>query len=198
MRLPIYLLLAYVLSSPTVDAPGSGSFASSRIILPNSATMLFPDTGGFTSIHMASSDFYDFSIKILHKYELFSWTEIWQFQSISCKRDHGISNARPTRSASFWIILLLFLSGNIHPNPGPEMIDLLSPNDLKDSSGLRFIHVNVRSLFNKIDAICLWAKLTESDIIVLSETWLKPSITSNMIHIEGYNLFRMDRVGKGG
>lgn len=78
------------------------------------------------------------------------------------------------------------------------MIDLLSPNDLKDSSGLRFIHVNVRSLFNKIDAICLWAKLTESDIIVLSETWLKPSITSNMIHIEGYNLFRMDRVGKGG
>lgn len=78
------------------------------------------------------------------------------------------------------------------------MIDLLSPNDLKDSSGLRFIHVNVRSLFNKIDAICLWAKLTESDIIVLSETWLKPSITINMIHIEGYNLFKMDRVGKGG
>lgn len=51
---------------------------------------------------------------------------------------------------------------------------------------------------NKNDAICLWAKLTESDIIVLSETWLKPSVTNNMIHIEGYNLFRTDHVNKGG
>ena len=75
---------------------------------------------------------------------------------------------------------------------------ILSPDDLKSSEGLRFVHVNVRSLINKIDAIRLWAKMTESDVIVLSETWLKPSITNNMIHIDGYNLFRTDRVNKGG
>lgn len=80
----------------------------------------------------------------------------------------GQKYSSSTRSAGLCIILLLFLSGNIHPNPGPELIELLSPDDLKDSSGLRFIHVNVRSLINKIDAIHLWAKLTESDLIVLS------------------------------
>lgn len=74
----------------------------------------------------------------------------------------------------------------------------MNPDDLRNSSGLCFIHVNMRSLINKINAISLWAKLTESDIIVLSETWLKPSIMNNMIHIEGYNLFRTDRVNKGG
>ena len=65
------------------------------------------------------------------------------------------------------------LSGNIHPNPGQQVIELLNPDDLKNSGGLRFIHVNVRSLINKINAIRLWAKMTESDIFVLSETWLK-------------------------
>jgi len=38
----------------------------------------------------------------------------------------------------------------------------------------------------------VWAKLTESDIIVFSETWIKLSITNNIIHIDGYNLFRTE------
>lgn len=63
----------------------------------------------------------------------------------------------------------MFLSGNIHPNPGPELIELSSPDDLKSSSGLRFIHVDVRSLINNIDAIRLWAKMKESKIIILSD-----------------------------
>ena len=33
---------------------------------------------------------------------------------------------------------------------------------------------------------------------VLSETWLKFSITNNSINIEGYSVFRIDRVNKGG
>lgn len=54
------------------------------------------------------------------------------------------------------------------------------------SGGLHFFHVNVQSLVNKINSIRLWAELIEGDIFVLSETWLKPSIMNNMIHIDGY------------
>lgn len=103
----------------------------------------------------------------------------------------------PTRTA-VWMIFLLLLSGNIHPNPGPELTQLQTPVELKDSSGLRFIHANVRSLIGKIDVIRLWPKLTECDIMVLTETWLKPSTSNDMIHIGGYNAFRSDRVSKGG
>lgn len=52
MRLPVYLLLAFVLSSLSMGFLGSGDglFASSsRITLPNSGTLLFSDAAGFTS-----------------------------------------------------------------------------------------------------------------------------------------------------
>ena len=40
--------------------------------------------------------------------------------------------------------------------------------------------------------------MTDCDVMVLPETWLKQSITNNMIHIDGYNVFSADRVNKGG
>lgn len=55
----------------------------------------------------------------------------------------------------------------------------------------------MHSLINKIDTIHLWAKLTESDINVMSDTWLKPSVMNNLIHIERFTLFRTDLVNKG-
>lgn len=59
-------------------------------------------------------------------------------------------STRTTRSAGLWIIILLLLSGNIHPNPGLELIELSCPDNLKNSGGLRFIHVNVCSLIHGI------------------------------------------------
>ena len=57
----------------------------------------------------------------LCKYDLLGWVEMQQFQSVYCRHDRVVSTARLTRSAGLWIILLLFLSGNIHSNPGPEL-----------------------------------------------------------------------------
>ena len=91
---------------------------------------------------MTSSVLADCSTESLHKYELNSWAKRCQFQSICCRRDRGVSTAHLTRSAGLRIILLLLLSGNIHPNPSPELIGLLNPDDQKNSGGLRFIHVN--------------------------------------------------------
>lgn len=123
-------LLAYVLSSLAVDELGSadGSEAVFHIIFPNSSTMLLPYIG-LTSAGLASADYPGCSA--LRQHELLHWTEMQQFQSIFTCRP-----ARPTKSAGLWLILLLFLSGNIHPNSGPELIELMNPDDLKNSGGL--------------------------------------------------------------
>ncbi len=44
----------------------------------------------------------------------------------------------------------------------------------------------------------IWIKSTNTDILVLSETWLKKSITDKDIANKGYNVFRCDRSRKGG
>lgn len=51
--LPVYLLLAFVLSSPFMGVWGSGDglfISSFRIILPNSGTLLVSDAGGLTRV----------------------------------------------------------------------------------------------------------------------------------------------------
>ena len=50
----------------------------------------------------------------------------------------------------------------------------------------------------KMASVRIWAKLTDCDVIVPSETWLKSSNTNNRINIEGYTVFRTDRVNNGG
>lgn len=39
---------------------------------------------------------------------------------------------------------------------------------------------------------------TDLDILVLSETWLKNSISDSDVALMGYNLYRVDRTGRGG
>lgn len=194
ISLLVSLLSVFVLDSPVVGVLGAGISDGlcapfCRMTLPNSGTLesdinRLGYSGGCCAEPLCAS------------YKFLSWPGIGQFQSICCRCNREAS--RTTRSPGFWIILLLSLSGNIHPNPGPQPPELSSPDALKNSNGLRFIHVNVRSLLNKIDAIRLWTKTTDTDILVLSETWLKPSITNSMIHIDGYNMFRTDRANKGG
>ncbi len=60
------------------------------------------------------------------------------------------------------------------------------------------MHINVRSLLPKIDMVRIWAKSTNVDIMVLSETWLGRSTPDSYIYMEGYNIFRTDRHAKGG
>ena len=55
--------------------------------------------------------------------------------------------------------LLLLQANDIETNPGPSL-----------SQGLSVIHINTRSLRNKVDY--LEAEVNQFDIITLSETWL--------------------------
>ncbi len=98
------------------------------------------------------------------------------------------------------ITLMLLMSGNVQPNPGPgtDMISLQTPADFLNRSGIGFVHINVRSLLPNIDMVRIWAKSTNVDIMVLSETWLGRSTPDSYIYMEGYNIFRTDHRAKGG
>lgn len=89
------------------------------------------------------------------------------------------------------ILLLLMLSGNVQPNPGPatSMQRLPTQSEFKSRTGLGFIHLNVRSLVPKTDMIKIWVNTTDADIMVLSETWLKKSVTDDLIFINGYKVY---------
>ena len=100
--------------------------------------------------------------------------------------------------------LLLSISGDIHPNPGPSASDssssLESHTDLSldmthfinSSHNLSIVHYNVQSLLHKLDL--LTAELRSFDIITFSETWLSESISNEQLFIPGFSLpVRRDR-----
>ena len=91
---------------------------------------------------------------------------------------------------------MLLLSGDIHPNPGPDKT-------------LSVCHINTRSitsdglvnseLCSKLDEIFHILVLERKfDIICISETWLDDSISDDDIRIPDYELFRRDRNHHGG
>ena len=83
-----------------------------------------------------------------------------------------------------WFVFLIFLSGDVHPNPGlisehslNSSISSLSSdktvfNSLNLTHNLSIIHYNVQSIFQKLDV--LHVELNDFDILCFSETW--PSI----------------------
>ena len=87
----------------------------------------------------------------------------------------------------FTFVLLILLCGDVHPNPGPVVID----------TKLSIVHNNICSLANKV--LLVETELKKFDVITLSETWLKDSIPNEKIHIKGFlPPFRLDREGHGG
>ena len=59
--------------------------------------------------------------------------------------------------------------------------------------GIHICHLNVRSLWNKLEVIKQQLKGSKVSIFTVSETWLNPDITNDMLYIKGYNLLRLDR-----
>ena len=83
-----------------------------------------------------------------------------------------------------WTGSLILLSGDIHPNPGPD-----NGNHLDHSSGSRDIynflnlpnhlstvHYNVQSLANKVDVLI--SECSYFDLVSFPETWLDNSVST--------------------
>ena len=98
--------------------------------------------------------------------------------------------------------------GNLYPDLDNESrsryydIDSFNADCRKGKSDLALLHLNVRSLYSKLDNLISYITLLniDFDVICLSEVWLNPS-TAKLINISNYRMFsklRCDRVGGGG
>ncbi|XP_053380636.1 uncharacterized protein LOC128548935 [Mercenaria mercenaria] len=106
-----------------------------------------------------------------------------------------------------WLVCLLVLAGDVHPNPGPSSTHSVSStcsststisqslSDLMSGTGcLSVLHYNVQSLFNKVDV--LEAEFSSFDVLSFSETWLSSSDLSDDIRFRGFHApERRDRKG---
>ena len=70
----------------------------------------------------------------------------------------------------------------------------------KYDSGLKLIHLNIRSVRNDahLHQLKEFSKLNSIDVLTISESWLNSTVTNKEIEIDGYRLHRLDRVYKKG
>ena len=96
--------------------------------------------------------------------------------------------------------ILILLSGDVEVNPGPDSVEsstdssnILSSASLHSlSNHLSILHLNIQSLLPKIDLI--QCETIAHDILIFTESWLKPTINDGSIHIENFlPPFRTDR-----
>ncbi len=92
-----------------------------------------------------------------------------------------------------WILFLILLSGDVHPNPGPT-VDLVK-GFLLNTRSIKTIN----STRNKLIEFQTLVELKKPMIICLTETWLNPSISNQeILSDETYNIYRKDRTSRGG
>ena len=92
--------------------------------------------------------------------------------------------------------LLIIISNDVAINPGPHGVNLTQ--QLPSTRGLKISHLNIRSLYPKLDSIRLLLRDQPFDIFTISETWLNPTITDQELFILGYTILRQDRSRKLG
>ena len=92
---------------------------------------------------------------------------------------------------SLWTIELIILSGDVHPNPGPNSVNSsdqsseisFSNDSLQEmlARHLSIFHLNIQSLRPNIDLVR--AESEAYDIAVFSESWLKPDISDDEVYL---------------
>ena len=102
------------------------------------------------------------------------------------------------RNHFYFFQLLLLLSGDINPNPGPQNPQFAKTWAPFKKSGLHFIHINVNSLLPKIDEIRSIALNTNAALIGITESKLDESVMNSEINLDNYVLIRSDRNRNGG
>ena len=65
---------------------------------------------------------------------------------------------------------------------------------------LKIAHMNAQSLNNRQHFLEIkeMALQNNFDILTFSETWFNSSVTNASVELEGYKLYRLDRLGKIG
>jgi len=108
------------------------------------------------------------------------------------------SSRRKINSCSYLSTIVLLLSGDVSINPGPTSTDDSHLNHCFQKKGLHLLHLNVRSLLNKVDEVHALTESSNAAVLCVSETWLDSTISDAEVNIPGYVLERKDRRRDGG
>ena len=77
------------------------------------------------------------------------------------------------------------------------MADVNSFDDLKAIKGLKLVHLNTRSIVKKIDQLRLLLSDSKIDVLTISESWMRGHLHSDLVGIEGFTTYRLDRESEG-
>ena len=66
------------------------------------------------------------------------------------------------------------------------------------NKGIHFIHLNINSLYNKIDEMRTIIPKSKASVFGITETKLDASINNEELNIDGYSIIRNDRNRHGG
>ena len=69
-------------------------------------------------------------------------------------------------------------------------------NPFDGKKGIKFAHINCRSIYNKLAQIQLL--FGNYDFLLCSETWLSTNYSDSLLDIPGIKIFRLDRSSRGG
>lgn len=75
-----------------------------------------------------------------------------------------------------------------------DMVRILT----KQKTGLHLCHINAQSLRNKMDEFRLTFENSAVDVICISETWFTDNTYDSLISLNGYKVYRADRMKRGG
>ncbi|MEW8544645.1 MAG: hypothetical protein AB2693_14035, partial [Candidatus Thiodiazotropha sp.] len=104
-----------------------------------------------------------------------------------------------------WLFILIVVSGDVEVNPGPGSVESDVDSNINSSSSsyqmlsnhLSIFHLNIQSILPKLDLIK--AEADAYDVLVFSESWLKPDILNDSISIANFMPpFRKDRCDRMG
>ena len=66
-------------------------------------------------------------------------------------------------------------------------------SDLKHNKGSHLVHINMRSIRNKYEQMCVELTDNNLDVTTMSETWLDSRDADHSFSLVGYNFIRHDR-----
>ena len=87
---------------------------------------------------------------------------------------------------------LILLANNVSLNPGPASVPSYKVK------GLKCYHLNIHSLRNKMNELCLFCNEYKPHVLCLNETWLDENISDEKLRLRDYNIIRRDRDCLGG
>ena len=71
-------------------------------------------------------------------------------------------------------------------------------SDLASLKGITIGHINIRSIYRKLEEVIRILTVGKLDVLCITESWLNCYVHDSMLNTDGYNIIRADRTASSG